>query len=139
MSDTPLDHSLDVKTSTRMPAFLDDRIETFREDYNQLIDEAAGNDEESERFRLESRSEAIRRLIDIGITHFSTQGLPDGFQFDPLVYLDDTEDEASVECPDCYEDDPALLRAKGPDFTTVVCLNCGKQNHVDDVTRTPIF
>lgn len=139
MSDTPLDTGLEVKASTRMPEFLDEMVESFKEEYNDTIEDVAADDETRETFRLDSKSEARRRLIDIGLAYTNTHGLPPGFAFDPDEIAD--ADDYTVECPECFEDDVAMLRAAGSDFDTAICLSCDARISMDRVVvqHSPLF
>lgn len=134
MSDTPIDESLDVKTSTRYPEFMDERIGEFRDEYNAKIRDLPLDDAVAEAFVLDSESDARRRLLDMGMSYWVEHGTPFGFSFDPEQQAD-----GHVSCPECGEDDPWLFRlavdpdqddpADGPiDFSKTRCLSCGTTN-----------
>lgn len=128
MSDTPIDDGLDHKSSTRKPDFLADRIEEFRIEYNQSIEGTTLDDALKEDFLLTSKSQARRRLLDMGLAYFVEYGVPFGFTFDP-----ETTD-SPVQCTECNEDDPGMFRLgasveqddgeKEIVFDTMYCLSC---------------
>jgi hypothetical protein len=129
MSDTSLDIRLDNKRSTRYPGWLERRIKRFRQEYNEVLDEEFAINDVS-KFRLENDSEAIRRLLDIGLAEWFDGEKPMGFGF---------EADEDVQCPSCYVDDPAKFRAgiapesdDPEDYTGVLCLACGAEQAYGD-------
>jgi|GEM_PF-2271635 hypothetical protein len=132
MSDTPLDYNLDHKSSTRKPEFMAERIEEFREEYNDAIREMPLDDGLAETFILRSDSDARRRLIDMGLSYFVEHAIPFGFAFDPATHF---EDPADCYCVECGETDPWMFRLGGNksdagniEFTKIRCLSCNTTN-----------
>lgn len=121
MSDTPLDQSLDNKSSMRMPEWLADRVETFTEQYNDAVRSREDIDD-PERFLLDSNSVTHRRLIDIGLWAWGAKKKPAGFGF---------EGAEGLTCPQCGTEDVLSFRV-GPegesdsDFARVACTRCGE-------------
>lgn len=131
MSDTPVDLNLTAKVSARFPPFFTERIEEFREEYNNTIRAIDRlDDEQQETFLLDSSSEAHRRLLDLGMAYWVENGAPFGYAFAPGDLADAPEQE--LRCPNCEENDPWMFRAAvsdsddGLSFGTVKCLSCGE-------------
>lgn len=136
MSDTPIDHDLEHKSSTRKPEFLADRIEEFRQEYNTAIKNTPLDDRHNETFLLTSKSQTRRRLLDMGLAYFVEHGVPYGFAFDP-------EDATSpLHCNHCDETDPGMFRlgASVTDsddgteivFDTLYCMTCEHEQPLED-------
>lgn len=139
MSDTPIDRNLETKESTRVPKFIPERVEQFEEEYNETIEDIPLDEDQKEVFRLESSSDAYRRIIDLGLAMWASRDLPFGYAFDPALETD--LDDAELECPSCGEDDPMLFRlgASRTDgevqFDTVRCASCEEVHALDEVAR----
>lgn len=73
MAKTPIDQGLgrdSKRPSVRTPDWLLDYVQHFQDDYNNVLTELAEGDEEIDRLKLDSQSDAIRRLLDIGLGAF---------------------------------------------------------------------
>lgn len=141
MSDTPIDRDLTEKSSTRTPVFLADRVEKFRTAYNERIDSLDIPTELKSSFLLESKSEARRRLIDIGLAHSSQDEIPFGFAFDEST----TDAEFStLVCEECGENElsnfrngASVTRIDGDEhvrFDKIRCLSCGWEKRFGETT-----
>lgn len=144
MSDTPIDRDLSAKTSTRWPEFLRDRIDSFREEYNERIRESGMDDAQQAQFILDSKSDARRRLVDIGLAVAGDGDLPYGFEFD----FSEWGDDADVVCASCGARGGDAFRVGATAveeedrvrFETVECQSCGEQCHVSElVVDEPFF
>lgn len=73
MAHTPVDDGLgrdSSRPSFRCPEWLLEHAEQFRTDYNRVIEDVAGEDDDVETLMLDSQSDALRRLVDIGLGAF---------------------------------------------------------------------
>lgn len=130
MSDTPIDLNLTTKKSFRYPPWMKDRIEEFREEYNDSLRNIDMDEETTENFLLKSTSGAYRRLLDLGMAYWVEHSIPYGFAFEPGDFAPDAESQ--IACPACEESDPWLFRISasenddddGITFDTIRCLSC---------------
>ena len=77
MAHTPVDDDLGEdceRPSFRSPDWLVDYVEEFHDDYNTLLREMV-DEEEYERLHLDSQSDALRRLLDIGLGAYYSKHL----------------------------------------------------------------
>lgn len=142
MSDTPIDTDLTTRKTVRIPEFLDDRIDAFVDDYNAVLAETDMDATDRSQFELNGDSDAIRRLLDIGLAHWQSHGTPFGFTFDP----DDAgADNEVLACPACNETAPSSFRVgavqtdEGLAFESVRCLDCGEVTSLDQAGKVTLF
>jgi hypothetical protein len=139
--DNPIDRNLSEKTSTRWPAFLRERIDVFRAGYNARLRESDLSEAEREQFLLDSKSDARRRLVDIGLAVAADDELPFGFEFD---FSEWGADDSAPVCPKCGASDESSFRvgatdvegASGVRYETAECQDCGHRAHLSEVMRS---
>lgn len=142
MSDTPIDTDLTTRKTVRIPEFLDDRIGEFVDDYNDVLATTDLDTDDRTTFELNGDSDAIRRLIDIGLAHWESDGTPFGFTFDPE---DAGEDGEVLACPACNETEPSSFRIgatqtdDGLAFESVRCLVCYEEVPLDEAGKVTLF
>lgn len=107
-----------------------DYVEEFQDDYNTLLREMV-DEAEYERLELDSRSDAIRRLLDIGLGAYYSQHLT-RFAAPPRQNV----------CMECGESGPAVRigidagedvdTEAGWEATDRLCLSCGADQDLGD-------
>lgn len=78
MANTPVDDDLgqdSERPSFRCPEWLMDYVGEFRDDYNTLLREMVEDETEFDRLCLDSQSDALRRLLDIGLGAYFSKHL----------------------------------------------------------------
>lgn len=135
MSDKPINHELGEKVSFRAPEYLAERVKTFREDYNERIRGLDVPESQAELHTIDSESEAFRRLLDVGLGAWETDGLPYGYTFTiEMLHEDDFEPDGLI-CPECGEGDETAFRAtadfagddEGVTLNQLGCTQCGER------------
>jgi len=131
MSDTPIDGNLDKKFSVRAPPHLVRNADEFKEAYNDRIGELDLTDEQKESYRLETKSEARRRLLDIGLGAWAAGNLPPGFSFDIGLFADEGQ---HLQCQACGNTDQTFFRLLGEEGSrAVLCLACDSKFPPEDM------
>lgn len=143
MADTPVDEDLTERTSIRESERLMERIERFREDYNELIGGLDSlQDTQADALQLDSASDTRRRIMDIGMYYFQTESIPPGFHVPAGV----VGGEEKMMCPECGEEGIENVRT-GLDleneeevaFDVGICLNCGIKDELSEFVHADDF
>lgn len=126
MTETPIGDDLggeSERPSFRCSEWLLDYVVEFQDDYNRVLEDAL-DETEYERLMLDSRSDALRRLIDMGLGAFYSQSVV-RFAAPPEMNL----------CRECGANGPRVrvgIRAgetvpdeMGFDYESRLCLACG--------------
>lgn len=133
MADTPVDDGLgrdSSRPSFRSPEWLVQRIEEFQTDYNNILNGAVANDEEYAQLELTSQSDALRRIIDIGLGAFYAGDIrmfaaPPGEAFCVDCGASGGNIRVGIVPQGVGMDDPYEIESR-------LCLACGRETVVRD-------
>lgn len=133
MATTPVDDSLgedSERPSFRTPAWLMEYVRVFQSDYNSLLGEMVSDGEEFERLKLDSQSDTLRRLIDIGLGAYYSRNLtrfaaPPGLNVCASCGVSGAEVRIGIEAgADVSEEDGWLPSDQ-------MCLACGSDSELE--------